>query len=69
VEDRIPVEKSSRALAVTNRRVIKREELVGERNRKEGKNGIKGILEFPEKRDRLGSIFVLLTITVSLRFL
>jgi hypothetical protein len=69
VEDRIPVEKSSRALAVTKGRVIKREELVGERNRKEGKNAIRGLLEFPEKRDRLGSIFVLLTITVSLRFL
>ncbi|MGA2308820.1 MAG: hypothetical protein ABSG57_04635 [Candidatus Bathyarchaeia archaeon] len=42
MEDRIPVEKSSRALAVTKRRVIKREELVGERNRREGREAILG---------------------------
>jgi hypothetical protein len=35
-----PVEKLSIALAVTKRRVIRREELVGERNRREGRNAV-----------------------------
>ncbi len=38
--NRVPVEKPSRVLAVTKRRVIRREELEGERNRREGKNAI-----------------------------
>ena len=37
-KNRIPVERARRALAVIKRRVIKREELVGERNRREGKD-------------------------------
>jgi len=40
VENRIPVEKPSRVLTVTKQRDIRREELVGERNRREGKNAI-----------------------------
>ena len=40
MENRIVVEKSLIALAVTRRRGIKREELVGERNRREGNNVI-----------------------------
>ncbi len=38
VENKIPVERSRRVLAVTKRGVIKREELVEERNRREGKD-------------------------------
>lgn len=38
VENRIPVERSRRVLAVPKRRGIKREELVGERNKREGRN-------------------------------
>ncbi|MFP3985845.1 MAG: hypothetical protein ACLFU9_07795 [Candidatus Bathyarchaeia archaeon] len=38
VENRIPIERSRRVLTVTKRRVIKREELVAERNRREGKD-------------------------------
>jgi predicted transcriptional regulator len=38
VQNRIPVERQRKAPAVTKRGVLKREELVGERNRREGKN-------------------------------
>jgi hypothetical protein len=37
VENRIPVESLRRALVVTRRRVIRREELVGARSRREDK--------------------------------
>jgi hypothetical protein len=38
VENRIAIEKSPRVLGATRRKVIKREELVVERNRRDGRN-------------------------------